>query len=67
MYCVVDGGDGCASGCTMTAQCPYGNFCDMTNPVPDLEGNMIGTCTQPTLQQQAPCGDAGSSSSSDGG
>jgi hypothetical protein len=58
MYCVVDGGDNCASGCTSTSQCPYGNYCDLTNPTPDLEGNLFGTCTQPTLQQQAPCADA---------
>jgi hypothetical protein len=72
MYCIVDGGDGCATGCTSTAQCPHGDYCDLTNLTPDLEGNEIGTCTQPTLEQEAPCADASassdaSSSSHDGG
>jgi hypothetical protein len=62
MYCVSDAGVGCASGCTATAQCPYGNYCDMTNPVPDLEGNPVGSCQPPTMQQQnGPCPDDGGS------
>jgi hypothetical protein len=72
-YCAIDGGDGCSNGCTATAQCPFGNYCDMSKPVPDLVGNMIGTCTPPTLeQQQGACpddggNDASSSSSKDAG
>jgi hypothetical protein len=58
-YCVSDAGDGCSTGCIVTAQCPFGNYCDLTNAAPDLAGNSVGTCTQPTLQQQAPCADGG--------
>jgi len=58
-YCVTDAGDSCSTGCIVTAQCPFGNYCDLTNAAPDLAGNSVGTCTQPTLQQQAPCADAG--------
>ncbi|MEO7111782.1 MAG: hypothetical protein ABI183_15175 [Polyangiaceae bacterium] len=63
-YCVTDAGNGCAPGCTVTAQCPFGNYCDLTNSAPDLAGNSVGTCTQPTLQQQAPCAEAGASDAS---
>ena len=63
-YCVTDAGDGCSPGCLVSAQCPYGNYCDLTSPSPDLAGNSVGACTQPTIQQRAPCGDAGASDAS---
>ncbi len=59
-YCVSDAGDTCSNGCTITAQCPFGDYCDLTNAAPDLAGNSVGTCTHPSLEQQeGPCADAG--------
>jgi hypothetical protein len=71
-YCVSDSGSGCAPGCLVTAQCPFGDYCDLTTTTPDLAGNSVGTCLHPTLQQQnGACPDDGgsdaSSSSKDAG